>query len=562
MKFVFTNNDGVSYTISEEGLESVKNLETTVATGGLYLWDGADFHQINISNSFKPESLALIKGSPVNNLTFYEGQVMPLILSKDVEFIDETSVRVTHTYADDISVEYTYTQVDPDLTIDVRIINNSTGVQITCPAIGGLYWTFDQVPTGIAFRYDEADTNKLHPSNNTPVYCGYLRDSQFGVSLTSTGLFNERSLVHFDYKDASAPNALQVRALEHYLRRTVWPGAEETYQLVLRVSRTLTQEHLLETYKEDILATYGDRLYSISDRRWLQGFELADFDEDNTNPFKYNSTRIDVGLNALFSIAAPITTSCGVTGRGAVFYNVGGSFAADDARFPLYTWRGGTHRAEFDVWPNASKDNMLGVVQTAMANGSLEMGLLAEVHFTNTRLNWTTDEMETALWPKSDTASDTIVFEAHNWNLIRYRLNRVGHYGFNIYFCPNSGTGFECAILAPRLREYFGNDVSIYYGHGIDLVAPFVGFHTTANYTTAGGWEYTTPLWFFELMRWVYDDIDVYAQLGTVEGTPTETSFEYGLRNRISGWTTVSAENSVVAAIQPTYINSGTGQFI
>ena len=197
-----------------------------------------------------------------------------------------------------------------------------------------------------------------------------------------------------------------------------------------------------------------------------------------------------------------------------------------------------------------------------MEGNSLEMGIVAEARYCTTRLNWTTDETNTlSLLPKYSAGSDATLNDAHNWNLLRYRFGKTKQYGFTIYSLPNSGMDFECAYLAPLLRAFMGNSVSIYYGYGMDVAAPFVGFHTVADYSASTEWTYRTPLWFFSLMKWVLDDIDVYAEVGTVTGSPAVSGYEYGFQNRISAWAPV-AQSGVLNALQPSYINSGTGQFL
>lgn len=529
----FTTTNGVSYEITQEGLSAIYG-DYNYASGGMYLWDGKNFHTLNSSQSFYTESFIIDKNNPVNNTSHYT-TATDTILTKSLQVLNATGVLVTHTYTD-ITATYLYHFIDPNLQIKVEIDNRSDDIQITCPTIGGLVCTFNTPPSGIDYRYTQDQAiNKLNPGNNTPTFCAYIKDEAWGISVSTIQPNSTRSLCHFDYLNTNA----QKRVVEHYYRDTVWPQSKIQYRINICVGKNPTMTGLLGQYKLDIQNIASEPQYTMDNRKWIYKQTISN--SGSTNPYRLLDTaRLDTASGTITYVSGTVAT-LGNTGRGICIVDLGGYKERNELGYHL--------------WPRLIEDNLFTLNET-FQSGSKQCGLFSDFHFETVRQSWTTDT-NMPLWSRDEIAQES-VYKASNINWIKYKVYKLQDYDFDIFYSPNSGRCYECALLAPIVREILP-DKSIYYGFGSDMSAPYVGFHTTAHYDNR--WFTETPQYFFELMRWALGDVDVYVEMGNVSGSPPVNFYEYALSNQMSVWVTSSGQIPSVTGTQPTYVNTELSQF-
>lgn len=541
------NSYGVTYEITNEGLASIKVGSTLVGRGGLYLWDGAKFHD-KASSSISPYEEVLARNKSDSNISFYK-KVQGTISNRNTLSDSTNVVIIEHTHANQIKATYTYTFNEPDIDVEVKIENNSKDKQITCPTIGGLFFTFNSNPDGYFFNYQESTAgNKLHPSDKVPFYASHIYDSSYGVGVN----FNYKyinyieNLINFDYGDGD--DSEQYKVLELYCNKSILPGASYLIKFQIRVSTTLTYQHLLENYKNDFLENFPSLNYNINSRKWISGVIVNDGPSSisPSNPYGYKSNRRLDDYTNTSEFANEILNSMLYLGKGLVIYDLAG-----------YNTTGGMYRSEFNVFPLETEDN-LGVFFlnfNSLPGISLGFGCLTELKYYNTLTGYNESSLNT---PISITYGPTQIAGSHI-RIINKRIVKLIEKFFTLVYSPNSGDSLNCYTAAIYVRTFFGADVSIYFGKYFDLLIPYVGLHTFVDYTT----EYIprTPLKFIEIMKWILGDFEIYGEKGSGTFPVDDSFYTYLFEHKMSFWANDESQYAEVNEVQPNYIDTTTGLF-
>ncbi|MDQ2731985.1 MAG: hypothetical protein M3Y56_10025, partial [Armatimonadota bacterium] len=250
--FTFRTPTGTTFTVTDEGLSSIRNGVRELAHGG---W--APF---NAEGWFKDSGSNAVKTVPVRE--------------KTLSILDDRHARVRQS-AGDVVCTTDYTFDGEDVTLSSRVENNHPTSPMNVTGFSGLNFTFDRPPDGLMpvqhYTYFQAHGVSLcHPSYWSPVGGSYATDDHVGVGVSPWNAGMTRTLILWDYADWNPDKRekLPQRNLIYFVVNPVPARGAATFDFKIRVSPNRDWKHLLEPYRDEFRSAYGLVQYK-SDYRWV-----------------------------------------------------------------------------------------------------------------------------------------------------------------------------------------------------------------------------------------------------------------------------------------------------
>lgn len=475
-------SDTVSFTVTSDGLSSIRIGERELAVGGWALF--------NAEGWFKDGGDKAVK--------------VPAPTEKSIEVVDPRRARVRHA-AGDVVVLYDYQFDGQDVLISARVENNHASSPLNVAGFSGLKFSFAEPPAGQMnvqhISYFQAHGLHLcHPSNYSRIGGSYAADSVVGVGVSPWNTGISRTLILWDYADWNPDKREKSpqRKLIYFANTPVPARGAATIDLKLRVSANRDWKHLLEPYREHFRKTFGEVRYK-ADHRWIASEYLNHSQKaiGPNNPYGFHGQhrRIDTPQGVKLFCEEVLPRIQKFNGQGVVLWGQGG----DDPR-------GGMYRPDFDVLPPEVEQNW-----PALAEGFKRAGL---------RLGVTTRPRHMAV--KQDWKEDQIIDinprdEGHRAMLWR-RFDTMAKRGCGMYYLDSFGDSLEDVLLMRFLREKMGPDVLTFVEHQCDAMMVYSGGYSEATYTELGEFRVWSGVSNWEIYQYLAPGSQIIARLYEVKG--------------------------------------------
>ena len=496
---IATAPGGITFTVTADGLSSIKVGDVEVARGG--------WHAVNADGRFKAGSDKVRIGK---------------IIEKSIEVTVPGRARVRHVHEDAVAV-YDYEIAGEDVTIHARVENNHPDEPLAVAGFEGLAFTFaappqGQMPSWHVSYLQHVGIKICHPSYWVRVGGSWAADGRFGAGLTPLATGPARTMFHWDRnwavkqpEDDKGP-----RRLAYYVPAPVPPGGARAFAMRLRVSANTDWRHLLEPYKEHFLATWGPLRYKPDHRPVVQFASADKTHVTPDNPFGFNgpNRRFDLpeGAKAFCDWVIPGMKEAGA--GGIVFWALQGH----DPREAMY-------RPDFDVFPPPIEAN-LPTLNRRFTEADLRWGVCARPGEIAYRANWT-----------SDTTVRINPDDPEHIGMMLARFKKMADAGCTVFYLDTFGSSLEDVRAMIRYRERLGADVQTYVEHQCDAVMPYSGAYTEVNYSAEKkqyGVLIGTRNW--EVFRWLLGDPSaiVVSRCDFKPAGAEESVFRFLMRNRMS----------------------------
>jgi hypothetical protein len=487
--FEYHGPGGLVYTVTANGLSSIKLGEQTVAAGGWYIWNSGN-------NWFGSKNKGLL------NYPGYSKDVykkVPLdIKEKSLIKVDSETVKVKHVQPD-VMVLYTYKFKGEDVTISARVENLSYDYPIEFPTFGGLKFSFGKNPEGYmecwhSSYMKNAVKSCFHPSHLNKIGGSYAIGSDCGVGLTpfKTGL--ARTLFLWDYDNWGKQEDKKDRWLNYSRGQAVPAGATLTFHMQMRISRNLDWKHLLQPYKDHFRKTFGDIRYHHDDNRLVavehMNASTKFINEKNPYGFHGGLRRLDLE-DGVKKFCEYIPSLKKFDAQGVILW---GQYGSDP--------RGAMYRSDFDVMPPEVEENYK-VLAAKLREAGLGIGVCTRPSQMAVRKDWTTDAV------LDINADDPRHLEIMVWN----RFKKMIDMGSNMFYLDSFGARFEHIKIMRYLREKMGPEIKTYAEHACDIMAVYSGFYCETDFWAKGSAKWCdkdqykprTTLEFLEKANWLLD---------------------------------------------------------
>ena len=484
--FVYRSPQGVAFTVSADGLSSIRFQNREIASGEWKLFRGDDW--------FKE-----YKDGPKIKLA--EGE-------KTLSVINEHQARVRRAMGAVVcTTDYIFE--GEDVTISSRLENNDPEIALNIPAFGGLTFNFDSAPQGVMnnqyISYFQAHGTKLcHPGDWSKIGGSYAIDKAIGVGVSPWKTGWTRTLILWDYTswEQNARDKIPARRLLYFWVNPVPPRGALTCDMKLRVSPNRDWKHLLEPYKTHFQNTFGAVQYQ-RDARWIatdylnhsQGAISA------TNPYGFQGghRRIDLpeGATAFGDLLIPALQNNG--GQGVIVWGQGG----DDPRGVMY-------RPDFDVLPPEVEKNW-PLIAARLKDANLKLGVTTRPRDVAIRRDW-----------KNDATIDINPDDATHLAMITRRFETMQKMGCTLFYLDSFGSDLQDVKLMKHLREKLGPEVLTFTEHQCDAILPFSGAYseTTLHVPKEGkpSYDLWSGLQNWEIYQFLVPGAQMAARLYQVEG--------------------------------------------
>lgn len=516
----FNLPSGYAVTIDSTGISSIKVGGVQVAYNGVSIYD-ANFWLPNPPPTWQPA-----------------------IVSKSLSQVTANSAVVTHVFSGSIHGRaiFTYTIIGDDISIKVKISNDDTITRaitaISLPAI--IYDSltpFEQLPGHI---------NSPYPSFTHYYGAEYLVTTSSGKPVNMAVWPVQDPYEKWTTGNLGIwPNAI---AITNFFYRPLGPGAQDTFEFVLRLSSSTDWHTLLSGYKTHIRSRIPALLYT-PDARPVGSFSSIDASYVRPdNPYGYNDSggtflgrRFDLSAQPFIDWVTPNL----IAGKfqGLIMWQLQGVNPSSPTS-PFY-------RPDFYVFPPQVLANLPTLV-SGFKNHNLKIGLLARPEGIITLSgNWGIHRIQT-IGADPDFIADLL-------DRFRWAINDMG---FNIWYFDTFPYNHGNHLVLKAVRESVGPSVPIYVEHWNVAAAASAGFYSQIGYNInydAGG-NITLPL-NLQILRYIWPEtmligkVDAAAPLGVIE-----SMFVNKISPLIEDWQIASNVAGVVpklAALVPQYIDSG-----
>ena len=531
-EFTHRTADGITFTVTTQGLSTIRVKNRDVATGGWRLFNAEPWFKDGGAGAVQ------VNKAPPGSL----------------EIVDKQHVRVWLDQGDCI-ITTDYRFDGEDVLISSRVENNHASEPLNIAGFGGLQFIFERQPTGLMpvqhISYFKAHgTGLCHPSHWAKIGGSYAVDDSFGVGVSPWNTGWTRTLTLWDYPDwrLEARENLPRRNLLYFVVAPVPPGGARMYKMKLRVSTNCTWQHLLEPYKEHFAKTFGPARYK-PDYRWVASDYMNHSQQavSPTNPYGYHggTRRIDTAEGVKQFCDQTIKGLKDGNGQGVILWGQGG----DDPRGAMY-------RPDFDILPPETEANWPALT-ARFKEANLKLGVCTRPSDMAVRRDWKSDQVIQI------NADDP----GHRAMLVR-RFRTMMDHGCTLFYLDSFGADLDHVKLMRHLRETLGPDVLTFAEHQCDAIFPFSGGYSETTFSQAKeGKEAGYNIWSgtqnWEIYRWLVPEAQIICRLYQVDGK-VPADFEpverYFFRHRLTPLAPCGEFDRRVprlAEIQPEFVGSG-----
>jgi hypothetical protein len=484
--FIYRSPQGVAFTVSANGLSSIRLGNREIAGGEWKPFRGDDW--------FKE-----FKDGP--KIKLGDGE-------KTLSIINDHTARVRRVMGALVcTTDYIFD--GEDVTLSSRLENNDPDTPLNVPAFSGLTFNFDSAPQGVMnnqhISYFQAHGVKLcHPGFWSKIGGSYAIDNSIGVGVSPWKTGWTRSLILWDYTswEQNARDKIPARRLLYFWVNPVPPRGAVTCDLKLRVSPNRDWKHLLEPYREHFQNTFGGVRYK-RDGRWIATDYLNQSQAaiSATNPYGFHggARRIDLpeGARAFGDLLVHALQDNG--GQGVIVWGQGG----DDPRGVMY-------RPDFDVLPPEVEKNW-SAIAARFAEAKLKLGVATRPRDIAVRRDW-----------KSDTAIDINPDDPSHLNMLWHRFETMEERGCSLFYLDSFGDDLQDVKLMKYLREKLGPDVLTFAEHQCDAIMPFSGGYSETTLHVPAGGKPDYSLWSgmqnWEIYQYLVPGSQMAARLYQIEG--------------------------------------------
>jgi hypothetical protein len=547
--FTYAGPGGVQFTVTADGLSSIRVGERVVARGGWYAW--------NAGPSWFGRGTKDVLVYPGYSAEVYRA-VAQGVADKRLEILSPTQARVRHVQPQVVTT-YDYTFAGEDVTIQARVENNHPTAELTTPAFGGLRFTFTREPTGDLKAWhisylQAAFGNVFHPSSLNKIGGSYAADETVGVGLTPMRTGLAPTLFLWDY-DAWNPTTVERKANRWltYVRPAPIPaGGALTFSMQLRVSRTTTWQHLLGPYKAHFLATFGPKRYATD-------FRAVGVAHVNRNPeaigpgnpygFHGGPRRLDTkdGVEAFCAMTLPGLAKA--NGQGLIIWGQTGQEP-----------RGQMYRSDFDVLPPEVEAHW-PLLQQRFAEQKQRLGVCTRPSQLQIRLNWTQDG---TLEINPD---DPQHLQVMVWN----RFKRMIEKGCTLFYLDSFGGSLADVKTMRALREKMGPAIATFAEHQCDALAVYSAFYSETDFWAKGSAEWVTADGFYpragtsflQVVNWLLGPVPVITRVYDIHGkipagfeNSTRFFYRHGMTPMLQDYT-IEQQAPGIRALQEEYLAAG-----
>ena len=503
---VFTHQSpaGVVFTVTPDGLTSVKTAERQIASGTWSVFNGEVW--------FKDSGTKAVR--------------VPNPAEKSLVQISPRQAKVRHV-AGDVVATYDYSFDGEDVLISTRIENNHAESPLNVVGFSGLTFLFDVLPQGLMqnqhISYFQAHGLSLcHPGHWSPIGGSYATDNTIGVGVSpwNTGL--SRTLILWDYTDWNPGKRenLPQRRLIYFANTPVPARGSATIDMKLRVSPNRDWKHLLDPYRQHFQKTFGPVQYK-TDARVITTDYLNHSQKvvgpTNLYGFHGGHRRIDTEAGAKLFCDTHLAALKSAGGQGVIVWGQGG----DDPR-------GGMYRPDFDILPPEVAANWPTIAERFKESG-MKLGVTTRPRDMAVRLDWKQDQIIAINATDPD----------HRAMLWR-RFDNMNKKGCTLYYLDSFGDSFEDVLLMRFLRQKLGPDILTFAEHQCDAMLVYSGGYSETTFSADNGkpaYRLWSGLRNWEIYQWLAPGSQLSARLYEVKGKipdDFERPDRYYFRNRIT----------------------------
>jgi len=508
-----------TFTVTADGLSSIKIGDIEVAAGGWYAWNAGP----TAFNLGKSSKAGVYGGYYVRDVA---GQIAKQLKDKTLTVIGPSEARVRHVLGD-LACTYTYRFDGDDVRIAARLENNSQADEVTVPAFGGLRFQFAQPPRGQMTVWHPSylrhiGLDAMHPSHPSRIGGSYASDGKVGIGLSPAGPDRfPRTLFLWDFDDwnPARREAVPVRWLAYMRGEPLAPGSAATFHMILRAAATDDWKRLLEPYKAHFLRTYGPVRYNADHRAVAMAcvnHSPGAIKPDNPYGLHGDFRRLDLPEMAAKFVDVVGGGLTRANGQGVLIWGQTGQEP-----------RGEMYRTDFDVLPGEIERNWRDVLARRFHEAHLHIGAAARPGEVTYRRDWRHD----GTMPLGD--------RAEHIEMVARRFEAFGKLGADMYYLDSFGSHPNDVKIMMALRERLGPDIQTFCEHQCDAIVPFSGMYSETDFRAkgSGGWDGAdqyvprSGLWFIQFCRWMLgeDKVNVVSRLYEIKGKIPE-GFEPPLR--------------------------------
>ena len=340
--FTYKTQTGITCKVTADGLTSVRVGDRPVAAGAWRTRSGAEMLGMDTGATLGP------------------------IRNASVSTIGERHARVRHEHEHG-RVVYDYVFEDGDLTIHARVSNDNADAPLRMPSFGGLTFTFDGAPAGVADTpgadaLAQRGRAALHPSMRNAIGGAYAATDAFGVGLAP--LDADEANVRLWWRPTDTANAYQLR---YFVDNPTPAEGTRTYQLHMRFSDSGDWKHLLTPWKRALSGAFGSVDYDTFTRP-LAYHEIASHaeavSEDNPLGYASEALRLDQA-DAAKAHAERITPMLQQAGAmGVIYHGIGG-----------YDEKGLDYSSNFIMAPEQVRKNLKTQISASLNKAGLITGV-------------------------------------------------------------------------------------------------------------------------------------------------------------------------------------------
>jgi hypothetical protein len=436
---------GVVYTVTADGLSSIRVGDREVARGG---WRAASGEWVFNVGTGKVDAKE--------------------ILGKSLELAGERHARVRHVHKDIVAV-FDYLFDGEDMTIRARVENNHPTEDLAVVGFGGMTFDFRRSPTGRMplwhVSYLRAHGVGLcHPSFAVRIGGSYAVGDGFGVGLAPLAPRLGRSLLLWDYVDWSPDKRENVpqRNVSYLVPEPVPAQGARTFSLKLRVSANTDWRHLLQPYKDHFQATLGPCQYKADHRLFAQAcVNKAPQYITPQNPYGFHDgfRRLDLAEGAKAFCDTLVPALKDASGQGVLIWGQGGENP-----------RGAMYRPDFDILPPEVEANW-PTLASRFRDAGLRLGVCARPG----EIAYRTD------WKQDGTLRINPDDPAHIQMMVK-RFKAMADKGCTAFYLDTFGSSLDDVKAVIAYRKALGPDVQTYVEHACDAILPYSGIYTELSF--------------------------------------------------------------------------------
>ncbi|MFO0930116.1 MAG: hypothetical protein U0736_24345 [Gemmataceae bacterium] len=540
---------GVAFTVTADGLSSIRVGDRELARGGWYAWNagpgwfGRGEDAVLAHRGYSRELYA----SAAKSLT-----------RKTIERLSPTAVRVRHVQGD-VTAVHEFRFAGEDVTVLSRVENLHPTAELAVPAVGGLRFTFVRPPEGLMPNWHisylrHVGLEALHPSHLTRIGGSYASDGRVGVGLSPRHTGLSRTLFFWDFDDwnPGQRDAVPVRWLTYLHGEPIPPLASRTLAMTLRVSPNADWRHLLAPYRDHFLATFGKPRYAVD----FRAVAVAHINHSTAaikpdNPFGlhggFRRLDLDPGVKEFGDLLIPALKAA--DGQGVIIWGQTGENP-----------RGEMYRTDFDVLP-PELERGLKATAGRFTKAGLKVGVCARPGEVTYRLDWTRDGTMLICGDRPE-----------HLEMMTRRFSKMRDLGVSLFYLDSFGASLNDVKIMRHLRAKLGPDVGTFVEHQCDVMLVYSGAYSETDFWAKGSADGVTAdayvprsgLRFLEVGRWMLGDVPVITRLYESHGklpADFEPAERYFYRHRLTPMVqdfTLPAKAAGVGKLQADYLAGPT----